>query len=494
MFTRIRQSTEATPHSRQSLQTPASCFRQSAETPASRRGTATPGRQSTATPAPGREAAKQLPEYEAPTFSLNPAAQRALAALTQASSLRKLEKELGEAQAAVSNAAAEVNDRFVAKEKKVEEHKKRKRKEEQEGTAAADGSQDESVDKNLEELRDRVDRMTQRMDESMRKLIDGQHGVQHIKDSLASTAEDARAHASTQASTQQVRSQRRQRRASGSGSEEEDEDEQYPDFEPTDPTSGTQAPQSARNAFTAKLETAKTRYQSHSMAARYTENNDYVEFRRVVHDARNQDSDVPLPHASEWFPEGDVPAPGITARPRANANEEDDDDDIAIERTTISTKCPLTLQEFKNPLSSKKCTHSFERDAIMELITASRGPVQCPVPGCQQVLAKTDLHLDQVLLRKIKRIQRAKELEEEEADSDSGAGNSGTQRNATLIEDDDEDGADVDALVERQTQMKAEPRVTGTTVVPASAAPARMQPVELGDTSQEEADEDTSME
>ena len=44
--------------------------------------------------------------------------------------------------------------------------------------------------------------MTQRMDDGMRKMIDGQHSLQSMKDSLAATATDARAHASTQASTQ----------------------------------------------------------------------------------------------------------------------------------------------------------------------------------------------------------------------------------------------------------------------------------------------------
>lgn len=256
------------------------------------------------------------------------------------------------------------------------------------------------------------------------------------------------------------------------GDEEDGEDEEYQDFEPTDPAAGTQAQPSAIDQFRKDLDTAKTRYQSHTMAARYSENNDYKNFRRVVHDAQHHDDDVQLSNASEWFPEGERPAPGVTTRrARAEAEDPDSDDDIAVSKATISTKCPLTLQEFKNPLTSTKCPHSFESEAILQMIAQSRpqqlqGPrpekaVQCPVSGCSKMLTKADLQIDNVLIRKIKRIQEAARLEEEDDDEDDG-GVPGTQGGATLIED-DEDGADVDDIVEgrmKGTQVKGEPRGT----------------------------------
>ncbi|KAK5135809.1 hypothetical protein LTR08_004636 [Meristemomyces frigidus] len=494
MATRIRQSTErGTPRPRQSL-----------DTPASRAGRSQPGRQSSsaATPAPARSTNQQLPPYEPPVFTLNPAAQRALAALAQASSLRKLDKSLKDAQAAVSNAATEINDRLTFTERETALlTKKRKRTQPEEEGAEEDepgDSQDAGqAEKNLDLLRERVDKMTNRMDESMRKLIDGQHSVGFIKDSLATTAEEARANASTQASTQNLRTQRSQRRTrrvgAGSGSDEDVEEEEYPDFQPTDPTAGTQPTQSTIATFRTKLDNAKTRYQSHTLHDRYAENNDYREFRQVVYDARNPgDNAPPMPHARDWFPEGDVPAPGITARPQEGAD--DDDDDIAIERSNISTKCPLTLQEFKNPLSSKKCQHSFEKVAIMEMI-GQRGSVQCPVPGCGNTLTKADLHTDAVLLRKIKRIQRAKELEEEEADEKDnevggGNGHGRSQRKATLLSDDDEE--DVDTVVDKQkTQMKNEPPPTGRSAVGGAERrpPQSSQLIELGGSSDDEDEE-----
>ena len=163
---------------------------------------------------------------------------------------------------------------------------------------------------------------------------------------------------------------------------------------------------------------------------------------------------------------------------RAAGEDEDSDDDIAIQRATISIKCPLTLREFEDPLSSKKCGHSFEASAILEMLQTQRGSIQCPCAGCRETLTKQDLFRDAVLLRKIKRIQRAKELEEEDAEAGGGA----TQRNATLIED---DGDDVDAVIERQTQMKRplkrEPTATG-----GDAPPAASQVVDMMGSSEDE--------
>ena len=168
------------------------------------------------------------------------------------------------------------------------------------------------------------------------------------------------------------------------------------------------------------------------------------------------------------FNEGQAPAPGVTTRARPNEDdEEDEDDDIAVSRATISTKCPLTLQEFKQPLSSKKCPHSFESEAILSMLSTSNAReggrpngkrvVQCPVTGCAQELSREDLHKDAVLIRQIKRIQRAKQLEQEEQDDDDGPVNRrSTQDGPTIIGDGSEDGEDVDDIVDEPTQIKAQ--------------------------------------
>jgi hypothetical protein len=62
--------------------------------------------------------------------------------------------------------------------------------------------------------------------------------------------------------------------------------------------------------------------------------------------------------------------PGITSRDQrvGVGAEEDRDNDIAIARERISIKCPLTLQEFKDPVTSKKYPHTFKKLAILNII------------------------------------------------------------------------------------------------------------------------------
>ena len=462
---------------------------------------ATRMRQQSAAPstATARSSNSALPPYEPPSFSLTPAAQRQLATLTQMHSVKKLNEHLAEAQAAVSTAAADINDRLTNGERY---HKKRKERAAEDGAENPDSQDDE---RSLEELRDKVDRMTQRMEESMRKLIDGQHSVQSITDSISSTAEHARVNASTQASMQ-ARTQTQRRRTGTEG--EDDEDDEYQDFEPTDPAAGTQAQASMIDKFRKDLDTAKTRYQSHSMEARYANNNSYRDFRRVVHDARHPDDDEPLPPHEDWFPEGERPAPGVTTRrARAEAEADDSDDDIAVSKASISTKCPLTLQEFKNPLTSTKCPHSFESEAILQMLSQARPQpvnpngrpekaVECPVSGCSKMLTKGDLQKDNVLIRKIRRLQEAARLEEEdEEDEEDGRGRGATQRGAMVVDDEDEDGADVDAIVEgkvKGTQVKGEPGGARASQRPSQRAGAGV--VDLAGSSEDEAEEGEEME
>ena len=80
--------------------------------------------------------------------------------------------------------------------------------------------------------------------------------------------------------------------------------------------------------------------------------------------------------------------------------DEEAEDDIAIARERISTRCPLTLREFDDPITSRKCPHTFEKSAIFGLIESippsngRRGAnssnnaskqVNCPITGCHEV-------------------------------------------------------------------------------------------------------------
>ena len=119
---------------------------------------------------------------------------------------------------------------------------------------------------------------------------------------------------------------------------------------------------------------------------RYASHNSYINFKRIVHDATHPgENPPPVPHPSTWFPPSPPGSPlrglshhrdtGPSRRDRANsaADGADDGSDSDIEAVSerISIKCPLTLLPMKDPVTSKKCPHSFERAAIMDMINGS---------------------------------------------------------------------------------------------------------------------------
>jgi single-stranded DNA-binding protein len=427
-------------------------------------------------PSPSQRPSTTQAHYERPTYTLNPEAQRALADLTRKHNLKQLDGKFENAGAAIMNTAAEINERLNNKEVAGRKHRQRQQGSQNPDADAAVAA----VEADLEQMRAKVESMTKRMEEGMRKMIDGRLAVEQINESVASAAESARAEASTQASTLATRSQARRRR----GGNDEDEDgengeEEYQDFTPTDPSGGTQAVASVSEGWMRKLDDEKIRYQSLTLGQRYAKHNDYIQFKNLVHTSRFPEGEVELPHASAWFTDnGAAPQPGVTGA----GGDEDDDDDIQIQRTKTSTKCPLTLQEFRDPVTSSKCKHSFEASAIMEMIKnssetvggqpAARGraatgekAVRCPVASCDHMLTKNDLHKDKTIMYHIARLQRARRLEEEDEDDDEGNGSSGRQR-VDLIES---DAPDVDDYVAEPVVMKREPR--GTARSRASVAP-----------------------
>jgi len=241
---------------------------------------------------------------------------------------------------------------------------------------------------------------------------------------------------------------------------------------------------------------------------RYSTNNAYIGFKRMVHDAQYPGDDIPpLPHPSTWFSHLEDPKASSTSRdtttsshrssparrtrarnnrnrsasPAAAAAGGGSDDDIAIARERISLRCPLTLQPFKDPVTSTKCPHSFERQAIEDMISRSqhtvpvRDPsggnkprrvraVECPV--CSVMLTLHDLRSDPVLLRRVRRAEAARRREEDEDDDDEfdpdpeaaaarrrlkGSRQSGfTVASDDDEEDDDDDAVDVDRVPVKQ--------------------------------------------
>lgn len=236
-----------------------------------------------------------------------------------------------------------------------------------------------------------------------------------------------------------------------------------------------------------------------------------------MHDSKFPGDEVPpLPHSSTWFShledtngeaassDKDSSRQNIRTRNQPRAPSPADSDDIAIERERISLKCPLTLLSFQDPVTSTKCPHSFEREAITDMISRSsryapdparRGrrlrAVKCPV--CSNLLTMEDLRTDAALLRKVR---RAEEMQAREAD-DRMEG-SGRRRGANEVtlgsdevsgEESDSDAMDVDVddADSDRPRIKSEPRAR---IKRESMIPNASQQVEM--ISSEEGEEEDS--
>ncbi|KAI9818775.1 MAG: hypothetical protein M1827_007595 [Pycnora praestabilis] len=404
-------------------------------------------------PARNPRAPVELPSYQPPVHALTPSAQRLLTTLPQTHNLKKLRQHLETANGALTEMAGDVTDRLIQKQ---EYHRRRKVRRAQQGIVDVGDEDEENRDREIEEMEERVMQMTRKMEESTRRVIDNKFAVECMEMAVVDLGKMGGAGGGTGTqSTMGGRSQRRRRRISPEGSDEEStyEDEGSGEEEVREKV---QAPSML---FQKKVEELKKRYEAQSMQKRYAANNNYIGFVRIVHDARNPGDDAPpLPNASTWF--GAEPASSSTTGHNLRNNAavaEDSDDDIAIERERISTKCPLTLKPFLDPVTSRKCPHSFEKEAIMSMISESaarvggsgrRGDgqqaVQCPI--CEMMLTNDDLYTDPLLIRRIKRIQAAENIQDNsDSDPDAHVHKPSRRHQAEEIED-EEDGVDISTL------------------------------------------------
>uniref|UniRef100_A0A674NIT8 E3 SUMO-protein ligase NSE2 n=1 Tax=Takifugu rubripes TaxID=31033 RepID=A0A674NIT8_TAKRU len=84
------------------------------------------------------------------------------------------------------------------------------------------------------------------------------------------------------------------------------------------------------------------------------------------------------------------------------------DDEITVTQTQVNLTCPLT--KMVNPVKNKKCSHNYDQEAILSLITNKQKQKKtccCPVVGCANSdVRQMDLVPDQVLRRMIQSQKR----------------------------------------------------------------------------------------
>ncbi|KAK0647313.1 hypothetical protein DIS24_g7893 [Lasiodiplodia hormozganensis] len=397
-------------------------------------------RQSTA--GPSATAARDLPPYEPPENPLNILGQRSLHNILKDHNHQKLERHLRQATQALSDNANIINYRLT--DRKARDLKRKQRH------ADSLTDVDEQRAQHLEGFDTRVTAMTKRMEETVRKTIDGQQFAGTLQEEI----EHLQAQAARNASASQRPTQSQRRR---------DDDDDMTDYDPTLPGETQNEPVLVpRDFFEERYQAQKDKYHSLPLPTRYSEHPEYVGFKQAVHEGTYPNGEgPPLAPKTAWFTSAGAPAPGVT-----QAGDDDSDDDIAVAFERISTKCPLTLKELQDPITSTKCPHTFEREAVMELLLQShfftggsnrRGArdglrtVQCPVPGCDQMLTQNDLRPNPSLIRKIQRIQKRRE--EMEDSDDENVENSRLQ---VIPSDDSNEYDDIDEPASQRIVPKIE--------------------------------------
>ncbi|KAL9608252.1 MAG: hypothetical protein Q9167_006904 [Letrouitia subvulpina] len=383
-----------------------------------------------------------LPPYQPLGHPLNPSALHALHTLPQTHSLRSLKARFQTATNHLTEITGDLNDLHTSRAAAHARQAVRKK-------ADVDWDSGEA-ERRLDNAWQEVESLTNQMEESTRHVIDAGAKVEGMEKALRDLDTDANAAAATQGSLGNSIPSRTQRSSRPGQTQLEDEEDDYNDND----NEREQLPVPPTETLKRKLSAWDQDYASLPPRDRYASHNAYIGFRKIVHDSRHPEDDPPpMPHVSTWFtdpkPNHNAAAAASTAttsssqRRGASNNDskaisatqgsgtqeaEEEEEEITIARERRTLRCPLTLLPLHDPLSSTRCPHAFEREAILSMLAAAArgrggsGSMKCP--ECEAELSKETLVVDPVLVRKIRRIEererKEREEEEEEEEEEDG--------------------------------------------------------------------------
>ncbi|CZR52207.1 related to DNA repair protein MMS21 [Phialocephala subalpina] len=373
-----------------------------------------------------------LPPYEPPSCPLSAGAKRKIDELRSGRNFTKYEKHLKGSITAVSDSAAACHERLTARKENLDRQAAKRKKD---GIVDDEKPQDHvEADNYYRQMANKVKVATKESDKAIRELIDLSDEMR-MQDSILREVEENIPDAPP------ARPARRQR-----GEDDEDEENEDPEAPAEDPEilSAIELVKKAKENYV-------TKYQEKSLLKR--------NFKRLVHSAQYPGEEKPpLPKASTWFPEEN-----------GNNPEEDSDDDVVIEGSKKSLKCVLTMRYFEEPWANNLCPHVFEKAGFLEYLNGSgasftgangqRGEkkVACPQPGCNKMLAESDMYLDKITIREVQRELKKNSREDYNDDDDDDADDAGaprgTRRDPEQLgsEDDEDNSMDIDDV--RQKRM-----------------------------------------
>jgi mRNA (guanine-N7-)-methyltransferase len=403
----------------------------------------------------------------------------------------KLHEHLKYAVEQLTEVAGALNDVGFSRNHKYEREKAKR----QLSSAEDDQQQEEAVaemDRAHQEFQTKVASLTQKMDTSIRSVIDDQIWLDDLPGMISEAVNKAEDASLTQTRTQSQPTQRRRRREgrsssqSGGGEGEGEGEGEEVEGEEDDPEARprTDAPHPAdapHILLAAALQNHGRTWSSKTLTEKYARNNDYRGFYRVLYDARHPDESAPpMPDEGLWF----AAEEGRDVVPAGSDGEEEED--IEIEKETVRLRCPITFLPYVDPVTSTKCHHSFEKAAILDMLRGSREYVpftteqlielqnvgrnrgererreqamrvpQVKCPECNIPLTETDLQPNPALKRRAQRLvaQAGRNAKDATATSD-------------IDEDSEEEDDDDDDDVVRGTQRR--PVGLGSSPVPPGA-------------------------
>lgn len=282
-----------------------------------------------------------MPDYEPPSCPLNIESIRELTRLANNKETRKYEEQLKRSLELLGDSVRDINDRYIARKETLKSLQERR------GADGEKSDRERALEKSVLMLKEEVPQLSEACDHAVRSVIDLKIELEDYSTALKETALKAEVEAV----------QRRQSQA-----QNDDDDAAAPEV-----TGPIKLLQEAKDAAAAE-------YASKNLYEKYGINNDYIGFKRLWHDAAHGSDGKPLPDASKWFSRN------------GGEGEQDEDDDLIVAEEHMDIHCPLSMAVMKDPYTSKKCKHTFEKDSIVQFLRSQAGRrARCPQTGCNKV-------------------------------------------------------------------------------------------------------------
>nr|KAK5442996.1 hypothetical protein LTR18_005673 [Exophiala xenobiotica] len=283
----------------------------------------------------------------------------------------KLAKYLKDASEHLAQSVDQLNE--AGYDRRVKYERQRKRRD-------GEDNGDDAAEQEHEEFQEKVETLTNKMDMSIRAIVDDQVWLEDLPNAIKETVNKA-GQSSTQ--TQQSSSFNPTPMRSGRRTvEDEDEDHEEEDENNNNnnrilQTQSAPHPSDAPHILlAAELQKQNKNWSSKTPTEKYAHHNFYTGFKRLLYDALHPgENQPPMPDPGLWFAaeEGrEVISSQRRHRNRDGGGSDSEGSDFEIASETTRIKCPITLLPFQEPVTSRKCNHSYEKEAILDMLRTSK--------------------------------------------------------------------------------------------------------------------------